>query len=70
MIHADIYLLLPAGGRYGTALQAAAATRVGKHDYEEYGFQGKSLDESLKILTLLLEKGADPNVQGAHFLYW
>jgi hypothetical protein len=68
-IYAD---MLPVGGRYGTALQAAAATRVDKYEYDDEMdvFQGESLEESLKILTLLLEKGADPNVQGAHFLYW
>jgi ankyrin repeat protein len=66
-IYAD---MLPVGGRYGTALQAAAATGVDKYANEYYGFEGDSLEASLKILTLLLEKGADPNVQGAHFLYW
>jgi hypothetical protein len=70
-IYAD---MLPAGGRYGTALQAAAATGVDQCAFEIYGeihgFQGESLKASLKILTLLLEKGADPNIQGAHFLYW
>jgi ankyrin repeat protein len=39
--------IAPAGGEYGTALQAAS-------------HQGNQ-----EIVTLLLEKGADPNVQGA-----
>jgi hypothetical protein len=41
--------MVPAGGKYGTALQAAS-------------FQGK-----LEIVGLLLDRGADPNVQGMSF---
>ncbi|KAJ7351242.1 hypothetical protein DFH08DRAFT_992500, partial [Mycena albidolilacea] len=43
--------MLPAGGRYGTALQAAVATGVDKCAYAifaEIKFQGKSLKASLK----------------------
>jgi ankyrin repeat protein len=42
--------MVSAGGRYGTALQAAS---------------GADLPGHLKLVKLLLEKGADPNVQGA-----
>jgi ankyrin repeat protein len=41
--------MAPAGGKYGTVLQAAS-------------HQGQ-----FKIVKLLLEKGVDPNVQGAIF---
>jgi ankyrin repeat protein len=41
---------VPAGGEYGTALQAAL-------------FHG-----SLEIVKLLLDKGADPNAEGASFV--
>jgi ankyrin repeat protein len=40
----------PAGGQYGTALQAA------------------SVGGDLEIVRLLLEKGAELNVEGANFL--
>jgi hypothetical protein len=39
--------MVPAGGEYGTALQAAS-------------YQGR-----LKVVALLLERGANPNVQCA-----
>jgi ankyrin repeat protein len=42
--------MVPAGGKYGTALQAAS-------------YRGK-----LEIVALLLEKGTNPNVQGARFV--
>jgi hypothetical protein len=38
--------MVPAGGKYGTALQAAASR------------------QKPKIVALLLESGADPNVEG------
>jgi ankyrin repeat protein len=63
--------MLPTGGKYGTALQAVAATKLDKYDG---GGRAASLRASasikaatLKIATLLLENGADPNVQGASF---
>jgi ankyrin repeat protein len=39
--------MLPSGGKYGTALQAAS-------------YKGK-----LEVVALLLEQGADSNIQGA-----
>jgi ankyrin repeat protein len=52
-IHVDI---LPAGGEYGTALQAAVATE------EEH----IEVPVILSILSLLLKKGADPNIGGGN----
>jgi hypothetical protein len=43
--------MVPAGGEYGTALQAAAAS---------YG-------DNLNVVTLLLEMGADLNAHGGSF---
>jgi hypothetical protein len=43
--------MVSAGGEYGTALQAAAA----------------SYYENLNVFALLLEKGADMNAQGVSF---
>jgi hypothetical protein len=43
--------MVPAGGEYGIALQAAAA----------------SYSENLNFCTLLLGKGVDLNAQGASF---
>jgi ankyrin repeat protein len=40
--------MVPAGGKYGTALQAAA------------------FRQEPKIVALLLESGADPNVKGGN----
>jgi hypothetical protein len=53
--------LTPAGGTYGTALQAAAA--MGR---DKYHFNITALLSAgyVEIVTLLLEKGADPNIQG------
>jgi hypothetical protein len=44
--------VVPAGGEYGMALQAAAA----------------SYTENSNVVTLLLDKGADPNATGASFV--
>jgi hypothetical protein len=60
MIHVDISL---AGGRYGTALQAAAVT-----DLDEFPTLLFSSDVPPRIVALLLEKGAAPNVQGSCFV--
>jgi ankyrin repeat protein len=53
-IHVDI---LPAGGEYGTALQAAVA--AGEQHYIK-------LPIIMSILSLLLKKGAAPNIGGGN----
>jgi ankyrin repeat protein len=62
--------MLPTGGKYGTALQAVAATKLDKYDGGGYRLRAASLRAraSLKVATLLLENGADPNVEGACFV--
>jgi hypothetical protein len=56
--------MIPAGGMYKTALQAAAA--MGR-DKSMIVVRAASFEKYLKTVALLLEAGADPNVQGVSF---
>jgi hypothetical protein len=56
--------MIPAGGKCGTALQAATAMGCGKYDIRGTALPAAMITGYVEIVTLLLENGADPNVQG------
>jgi hypothetical protein len=75
MVKVQIFLILmmysgmvPAGGFYGTALQAAGI--MGRSTSTAFDLERAETSFGVyrEIITLLLENGAQPNLQGAIFV--